>query len=91
MAKRVGVSDLKARLSEYLRLVKKGEEVVVLDRGEPVARLTRHGEEEDLTLIAPATRSWAETLRELRSWKPLVSRAEADAILEQLSRDRRKR
>lgn len=34
-----GVADLKARLSEYLSRVKAGEEVLVTDRGKPVARL----------------------------------------------------
>jgi prevent-host-death family protein len=33
------VSELKARLSEYLNHVKTGEEVVITDRGKPVARL----------------------------------------------------
>lgn len=36
----VSVSELKAKLSAYLREVRRGGEVVVLDRGEPVARLT---------------------------------------------------
>lgn len=35
------VTDLKNRLSHYLRLVARGETVTVLDRGRPVARLTR--------------------------------------------------
>lgn len=35
----VAVADLKARLSEYLRMVKGGAEVTVTDRGRPVARL----------------------------------------------------
>ncbi len=34
-----GVRDLKARLSEFLGLVAAGEQVVVTDRGRPVARL----------------------------------------------------
>ena len=34
-----GVAQLKARLSEYLTRVKAGEEVLVTDRGRPVARL----------------------------------------------------
>jgi len=34
------VSDLKARLSEYLREIKRGGEVQVLERGVPIARLT---------------------------------------------------
>jgi prevent-host-death family protein len=35
----VGVRELKARLSAYLRLVRGGEEVLVTDRGEVVAEL----------------------------------------------------
>ncbi len=38
--KTVSVSDLKARLSEHLRHVAAGEDVVVTDRGAPIARLT---------------------------------------------------
>lgn len=34
------VTDLKNRLSHYLRLVARGETVTVLDRGKPVAQLT---------------------------------------------------
>jgi prevent-host-death family protein len=37
---RVSVSELKANLSRYLRQVRRGGEVEVLDRGVPVARLT---------------------------------------------------
>ena len=37
---RVSVSKLKAHLSRYLREVRRGGEVQVLDRGVPVARLT---------------------------------------------------
>jgi prevent-host-death family protein len=36
----VSVSDLKARLSKYLRIVRRGGEVQVLDRGVPIARIT---------------------------------------------------
>ena len=34
------VTELKNRLSHYLRLVRRGETVTVLDRGKPVAQLT---------------------------------------------------
>ncbi len=54
----VGVADLKAKLSEYLRAVKRGEEVTVYDRNEPVAR------------IIPFTPRGALVVREpLRSYK----------------------
>ena len=36
---RVAISELKAKLSRYLDQVKAGHEVVVTDRGRPVARL----------------------------------------------------
>lgn len=35
----VGVRELKNRLSEYLRLVKAGEDVLITDRGEVIAEL----------------------------------------------------
>jgi prevent-host-death family protein len=37
--KQVRIAQLKARLSEYLRTVRRGETVTVLDRDTPVARI----------------------------------------------------
>ena len=37
--KNAAISELKASLSEYLTRVKKGEEIIVMDRGRPVAKL----------------------------------------------------
>lgn len=37
--KTVGIRKLKNSLSEYVRLVRGGEEILVTDRGEPVAEL----------------------------------------------------
>ena len=37
--KRAAVSELKAHLSEYLNQVKAGGEILITDRGRPVARL----------------------------------------------------
>lgn len=39
MISTAGVSQLKAGLSEYLARVKAGEEVVVTERGRPIARI----------------------------------------------------
>ncbi len=36
---RVKIAELKAKLSEYLRQVRRGHPVVVLDRNQPIARL----------------------------------------------------
>jgi len=37
--KQAAISQLKARLSEHLDMVKRGEEVLVTERGKPVARI----------------------------------------------------
>lgn len=39
MKQKANVAQLKARLSEYVRQVKSGAEVVITERGVPVARL----------------------------------------------------
>jgi prevent-host-death family protein len=36
---RAGIAELKASLSEYVRRVSAGEEIVITDHGRPVARL----------------------------------------------------
>lgn len=38
--KQASVAELKARLSEYLAAARRGEDVIVTDRGRPVARLS---------------------------------------------------
>ncbi|MBG7603325.1 MAG: type II toxin-antitoxin system prevent-host-death family antitoxin [Actinobacteria bacterium] len=38
----VGVRELKSKLSEYLHRAAAGEDIVVSDRGRPVARLTAY-------------------------------------------------
>jgi prevent-host-death family protein len=50
------VSELKASLSQYLARVKSGEEVVITERGKPVAKLVP---------IEPAPSGEVERLREL--------------------------
>lgn len=43
--KGVGIADLKARLSEHLRAVRKGRTLTVLDRDTPVARIVPYAAE----------------------------------------------
>ena len=68
----VSISDLKANLSRYLREVRRGGEVQVLDRGEPVARLV------------PVTASDGEGIRERLVAAGLLrpGNGEAAAVLE---------
>jgi|SRR5688500_6765564 prevent-host-death family protein len=40
MIRTVSVTELKARLSAFLDIIRKGDEVLVTDRGRPIARLT---------------------------------------------------
>lgn len=50
----VGIADLKARLSEHLRAVRRGQTLTVLDRDKPVARLAPYdGERRPLTVRSP--------------------------------------
>lgn len=64
---RVSVTELKSRLSQYLRLVKRGESVEILEHSVPIARITalrsaEGGGEDDLArllrdgVVSPARR-----------------------------------
>jgi prevent-host-death family protein len=53
---RASISELKAKLSAFLDMVREGEEVIVTDRGRPIARLAplveeAQGESRDEWLI----------------------------------------
>lgn len=64
----VGVRELKNRLSEYLRLVKRGEQVLVTEHGVVIAELRQPtvlpGEERYPGLANLVRRGAADTLRE---------------------------
>lgn len=52
----VGVAELKAKLSEYLREARRGRTVTVLDRETPVAQLVPMASTELLSVRPPAGR-----------------------------------
>lgn len=60
----LGIRELRAHLSRYLKEVEAGEEIVVTDRGKPVARITpangrsRFDELVAAGLIEPAPVPW---------------------------------
>ena len=58
----VGIRELKNRLSEYLRMVRRGEQVLVTDRGETVAELRQ-------PLSLPEATAYPELVRRARSGK----------------------
>ena len=90
---RTSVTDLKARLSRYLREVRRGGEVEILDRGVPVARLTgirggsdTAGDERRARLIrSGALRQGTSEMSEILKDPPLVV---STSILEALEEER---
>lgn len=50
----VKIAELKARLSEYLRAVRRGETVAVLDRDTPIAHIVPVRDRPALTVREPA-------------------------------------
>lgn len=88
----VSVSELKARLSHYLRVVKQGGEVQVLDRGIPVARLAPVNTEGDDTrerlVAAGVLRPGIGGSEAILGWVPVESGA---SVLEALLEDREDR
>jgi len=48
----VSIRELKSRLSYYLRLIRKGESVVIIDRGVPIGRIVPMGQDLDQRLAA---------------------------------------
>ncbi len=79
--KRVGIADLKAHLSGHLRTVKKGETLVVVDRGTPVARLVPAGDLRGAVVTRPPTRDLASVRRVLKGLPPLALPVDSLAIL----------
>lgn len=53
----VPISVLKAKFSEYIRRVRKGESIEILDRGVPVAHLSKIQAAGEENLIIPAAGS----------------------------------
>jgi prevent-host-death family protein len=54
--KRVKIAELKDHLSQHLRAVERGTEVVVTDRDRPIARIVPMGEAEPRIVVLPARR-----------------------------------
>jgi prevent-host-death family protein len=52
--KQVRIAELKARLSEYLRVVRAGETIAVLDRDTPVAQIVPVRDRAALRIRKPA-------------------------------------
>jgi antitoxin (DNA-binding transcriptional repressor) of toxin-antitoxin stability system len=53
--KKVRIAELKSRLSEHLRAVKRGEAILVLDRDTPIARITSLEPKRSPLVVRPRT------------------------------------
>lgn len=66
----VKIGQLKNKLSAYLRLVRKGVEVIIMDRQHPIARITPFEEKQELRII-PSQKKFSE-IKKLSFPKPKV-------------------
>lgn len=82
----VSVSSLKARLSEYLRLVRKGTQLIVVDHRHPVARVAPLEEKE---IDFDSTKPTEQTA--LRGFFPSRKVRRSFSSLDILLEDRKKR
>jgi prevent-host-death family protein len=90
---KAGVAELKAGLSRYLERVKAGHEVLVTDRGEPVAKLVpittaaRRGSRRDRLvregLLLPGRGRVRPSLQKPPAGSPARGRVVLDALLEE--------
>lgn len=78
--KKVKIAQLKARLSEHLRQVRRGETYTVMDRETPIARLLPYGADaEPLRVRKPLRR--VPTLQDVRLPPPLKTDVDPVALL----------
>ena len=78
--KAVGVAELKARLSEYLRAVRRGGDVVIHDRSEPIARLVPYAAADTRLVVREPTRKYA-TLGKIPLPRPVKLDLDAAQVL----------
>jgi prevent-host-death family protein len=79
--KRVGIADLKAHLSGHLREVKRGEVLLVMERGTPVARIIPTADRSSGLAFRPAARPLAESRRIVGKLGPLEPSVDSLSLL----------
>jgi len=89
MKSKVGIAELKAHLSDYVRAAQKGREIVIQDRNTPVAKLAPLEPAGRLLRVIPATRSMAEVERMLAAspGSPVLPPGLLDEILADTRKD----
>ncbi|MGA7218236.1 MAG: type II toxin-antitoxin system prevent-host-death family antitoxin [Candidatus Sulfotelmatobacter sp.] len=89
----VNISDLKARLSEHIQLVRGGEEVLVCDRNKPVARIIPCSAEDESERVRRLIASGvlAPPKKKRRSPLPAPAGNVSDEVMERIWREERDR
>ena len=84
----VKIAELKSQLSQYLRLVRNGAEIVIKDRETPIARIVPYDDRPKRLTIRPATGSLKDldklVFRRPKGLKP----GDVDRALQWVRRDR---
>jgi antitoxin (DNA-binding transcriptional repressor) of toxin-antitoxin stability system len=81
----VRIADLKARLSEHLRAVRRGRTLTVLDRDTPIARIVPYGGGERRLLSIRAPRPGTPPIHRVKLPPPLKLKVD---ILDLLAEER---
>ena len=85
----VSIRELKSRLSHYLRLTRKGESVVITDRGVPIGRIVPMGQDLDQRLAAMRESGQAHwNGRKLGRRKPVAKRRGRGSVAQMIVEDR---
>ena len=85
----VSIRELKSRLSHYLRLTRKGESVVITDRGVPIGRIVPMGQDLDQRLAAMRETGQAQwSGRKLVHRKPVAKLSGPGSVAQLIVEDR---
>lgn len=85
----VSIRELKSRLSHYLRLTRKGESVIITDRGVPIGRIVPLGQDVDQRIAAMRETGQAQwSGHKLRNRKPVAKLRGRGSIARLLVEDR---
>lgn len=85
----VSIRELKSRLSHYLRLTRKGESVVITDRGVPIGRIVPMGQDLDQRLAAMRATGQAQwSGRKLIHRKPVAKLRGRGSVAQLIVQDR---
>ena len=85
----VSIRELKSRLSHYLRLTRKGESVVITDRGVPIGRIVPMGQDLGQRVAAMCEAGQAQwSGRKLLARKPVAKRRGKGTVAQLIVEDR---